>query len=296
MHVMRTRLLVTLSILGALFLAGCAENEPDLGPGTAVDVVEQPGTEAMLDSVGPADAPARGQFSTSESSRQDVVNGFLAVTVDEPQEVADRAQDAVSTRGGRVDSRTDSPAVEDQIASSSLTLRIPVDELDATLGELRDLGTVTSSSLDRSDVTMQSQDLSARIAALQATVDRFRELLTTAADTADLIAIETALSDRQGELDSLRSQQQSLDDRIELATITLQLTATDPDEVSSGGVTGAIVDGWNALLSALGAGVLFIAAALPWLAFVAVLVGIVIVVRKIRRRRAKGQTPPAKPS
>lgn len=291
-----TRLAAVLCIAGLLAAAGCATREPDLGPsGEPHDAgaVSAPGTDSGIALT--EAAPARSQVTPT---RQDVVNATVSLVADDPIAAADRTQAIAEDRGGRVDSRTDSPSVDDGPASAALTVRVPADGLDAALDEFGTVGRVTAVGVDRTDVTDQVTDVDARIAALDATVTRLRDLLATASSTADLLAAETALSDRQGELDSLRGQQQSLRERIDLATVSVQITETET--ASRGGVGDAFADGWHALLRSLTAVGLFLVAAVPWAVLVAVLVGLVIGLLRLRRRRRTRARPaqmlPSNPS
>ena len=64
--------------------------------------------------------------------------------------------------------------------SATLTLRVPADDLTDILERLKALGEVQEVSLNSSDVTMETQDLDARISALSASIDRLLGLLATA--------------------------------------------------------------------------------------------------------------------
>ena len=112
------------------------------------------------------------------------------------------------------------------------------------------LGEVQEVSLNATDVTMQSQDLDARITALSASVDRLVALLATATDTDNLIQLETAISDRQGELESLKSQKRYLDDQVSLSTVTLNLVSEQvvPDAEPATFIDGVIA-GWNGFVA-----------------------------------------------
>ena len=66
-------------------------------------------------------------------------------------------------------------------------------------------------------------DLDARIKALQTSVDRMTQLLAQATRIEDLLAIETQLSQRQAELDSLKAQRTWLE-LLFLSTTTMTST------------------------------------------------------------------------
>lgn len=270
----------------ALLLAGCTVGADQSGAPMvdtpAEQVAPEPGTvEGEAASGGTAGSQ---QFA----DRSVITTGRVSITVDEPVESAQAAVDLAEARGGRVDSRTETPGTDAQPPSASLTLRIPSDELDAFMAELREIGTVNSVSMNASDVTQQRQDLDGRIDALTASVDRLQQLLGEATTIADLIAIESELTTRQAELDSLTQQRDWLVDQVDYSTVTVDLVTEavapdpQPDDFWSG-----VIAGWNALLGfATSLGVV-VGVLLPWL-LAALLVGaivLVIVLLATRRRR-----------
>ena len=153
-------------------------------------------------------------------------------------------------------------------------------------------------SVSRSDVTTKTVDLDARISALQTSVARLQALMDDAASTADLLAAEKALSERQANLESLQSQRALLADQVELSTLTVHL---QPIGVApAGGPDGfleGLSTGWKALVSALGAAVVVLGVLLPWLAVAGLVAAAVLVsLRTVRRRAAVPATvPPAPP-
>ena len=124
-----------------------------------------------------ADGAAGGAAEAQLVERSVITTGWVSITVDDPIVSAEDAADIAEQAGGRVDSRNESPGTDTQPASASLTLRIPADELDAFVDELRELGAVNSVSMNAADVTQQRKDLDARIEALTASVDRLQQLL-----------------------------------------------------------------------------------------------------------------------
>ena len=195
---------------------------------------------------------ADGSSAGSEAQlaeRSVITTGWVSITVDDPIVSAEQAADLAEQAGGRVDSRTESPGTDSQPPSASLTLRIPSDELDAFVDDLRELGAVNSVSMNASDVTQQRNDLDGRIEALTASTDRLQQLLAEATTIADLIAIESELTTRQAELDSLTQQRDWLVDQVDFSTITVDLVteavAPDPkpDDFWSG-----LAAGWKALV------------------------------------------------
>jgi len=227
------------------------------------------------------------------ADRSVVTTGWVSITVDDPVDAAQQAVDLAEARGGRVDSRSETPGTDAQPPSASLTLRIPSDDLDPFLAELRELGTVNSVSMNASDVTQQRNDLEGRIDALTASTDRLQQLLSEATTIADLIAIESELTTRQAELDSLTQQRDALVDQVDYSTITVDLVTEavapdpQPDDFWSG-----LAAGWNALIGfatwlGIAVGVL-----LPW-ALAALVVGAIVLVIVLVATRSRRPKPPA---
>ncbi len=140
-------------VVASLALAGCG------GPGSdssQPSPAPTPGDSSQMEIGGAVQQPAKDQAPTD---RQEIITGQVALTADDPVAVGRQIVDKVDDLGGRVDQLTEQPGSDDQDASSSLTIRVPADSLTRTLDDLRELGKVTSVSVTKSDVTMQSQDL-----------------------------------------------------------------------------------------------------------------------------------------
>jgi len=270
-----------------LLLTGCTANS-----GSSVDT---DGSGIVSGGVAPvegeiaADSVAGGKTTDVQYANRDVITtGSVSITATDPIAASASAVTITEQAGGRVDSRSENPATDIQPASARLTLRIPSNELDRTLAELKKLGRLNYVSLSAQDVTQQSRDLDARVTALTTSVDRLLTLMASATSTADLISIETALSSRQAELESLKSQRNYLTDQIDYSTVRLDLVtegtvaAGGPDSFWSG-----IVAGWTALVAALGGLLIGLGVALPWMIVLAIFGAIVLLIVRLFARRRK---------
>jgi hypothetical protein len=245
--------------------------------------------------MGAADSAAgsagdRAAATAADTDRQVISTGWATITADEPISAADDAVRIVESAGGRVDGRSEQAPVDGALGQVTLTLRIPSSTFTATLDELKELGRDISVETSTNDVTTQTQDLDARIAVLNTSVDRLLGLLASAATTSELIEVETALSARQGELDSLQTQRRYLTDQVTMATLTLTL-------MSEAEAPAQVPDTfWDSLMAGLAAFAGFFTAAflglgyaVPWLLLFGALIGAFVIVRR-RRRRAQ-ETP-----
>lgn len=281
---MRRTLIGTGILLAAvLTLGGCAAAS---GGGDAYDEGGMPGAPVAE---GDGGGVVGGDDGVADPSvqREVVITGSVTITAEDPLDAADEAVRIVEAAGGRIDGRTEYAATDRDRGSASLELRIPASRLTAVLDQLKELGRADEVTLSTDDVTVQSQDLDARIGALQKSIARLEGLIAQAKDIDDLILLENEISNRQAELESLQAQKRYLDDQVAMSTVSLYLRSdaeappTEPDTFWSGLVAGwgAFVAFWAGLLVALGV-------LLPWLVMFGLLALVVVLIVRRRRRVA----------
>ena len=277
-----SRTFSALSLACLLALTGCA-------PGA--DSVEESGIGmaspdiAYTEDMAVEMDMARAEDSAGSFEPDIIRTGFLSLSVDSPSDTADEITEVVEAAGGRIASRSDYTPVDFGQPSSYLEARIPYEVLDDTVASLQNLGDVQEVSLNTADVSLQKVDLDARIDVLEAAITRLNELLADAASTSDLIAVESALSERQAELDSLQSQRDYLSDQTLFATLSISLITpdnarpADPD-----GFLDGIIRGWKSILAFFAGVIVWAGILVPWVGLVGLIVLLGIVVRKVRRR------------
>ena len=271
----------TVALLAAIALAGCSAGGSGGSSGSSItqpsapDAVK-PGTVAGSDASG---------GKQSNVDRSIVMTGTLSMSVDDPIRASARAVDIVDSAGGRIDSRNQSATGGAETAS--LTLRIPAKRLDATVASLQKLGRTDQLQLDASDVTNQSQDLGARITALRTTIQRLLQLEQQATATTDLISIETAIGDRQADLESLEAQQRGLADQVAMSTISLQLHARSSAAPQRGTFWDGVLTGWNAFVGFWQGFLVVVGVLLPWLVLAAIIGAAAAIIARWRVRVAR---------
>ena len=287
---MQRRSVIRLSTIA--LAAALAAGPAGCSTGSSSDSVSQSGSGGSARDGGVVAPEAASGDSTgivADNSRSVISSGSVTLTTNDPSKTADKATSITEAAGGRVDSISVQPKSEYQSASAQLTLRIPAEKLTPTLDDLKALGEVTDVSISASDVTSQVTDVDARVKSLTASVERLRTLLASSASTTDLIAIESALSAREADLESFTAQQKALADQVDYATISLQLYS--PDAVADappGDFWSGLVAGWTTLVAALAGLLVVLGAVIPWIIFLGVIAFIVIViVRTVRRRRPR---------
>jgi hypothetical protein len=292
------------SLVGAGGTSAVAPSEERGGADSGI-ALDAPTAPAPDDARSLTEGGATSESAAGDTADRDIITTASAsITVDDVEVAARAVGDVAVAHGGYVESMTidrdgAAPPVDPATGSAydimpypyppqgtSVTVRVPAEDLPSVVSELSEIGEVTSSSIGRQDVTDQTVDLQARIDAAQASVDRLTALMSQAQNVADLIAAESALSERQGLLESYEQQLEMLQDQVEMSSLTVSIAprvtqvAADPAGFGDG-----LAAGWNGLIATLNGIVVAFGFLLPWLAVAAVAALIVWAVVRIARRR-----------
>ncbi|MBT8226284.1 MAG: DUF4349 domain-containing protein [Dactylosporangium sp.] len=267
---------------------GAAPEEEPGAPGAA-DTTEL--DQATEDRAGTDD---QVPIQVEQTERMIIYTGSITLRVSNVNEAAAKATAVASGVGGSVagDERT----IDAQRSQATLILRIPAERFMAVLNDLpATLGEEKSRSIEAEDVTSQVVDLDARIETAQASVDRIRALLARAETISEITSVESELSRREANLNSLLQRKKKLANLTSESTITVVLLGPEADAEADEPDTGFVAgfkQGWDAFVSSLVVLLTVFGALLPWLialgtpAFAAVLI-----IRRIRRKRAPASTP-----
>jgi uncharacterized coiled-coil protein SlyX len=266
--------LISLSLIGTLFLTACGSSTTSMGM-----------SDSSISSV-----PATGDMIVENKvsiDRSIIKTSSLTIRVKNVEKSIIEAQDLATQFEGRVDdsSQYKNPGSEDSL-SANLTIRVPSANLEKALEAFKGLGDVESSSISATDVTMQKVDLDARIAALNTSIERFKQLISSATNTSDLIAAETALAERQAELDSLTAQLKYLSEQVDMSVIYLALLPNDSfSAIKPIGFFAGIEKGFVALLNAAANLTSILGYFIPWIIAILIIVAIFKLISRIRRNR-----------
>jgi hypothetical protein len=204
----------------------------------------------------------------------------LGLTVTDLPGVSATVRDAAVSVGGFV-------AAEYTVdKSATFTLRVPSARLDEVMGRLSAAGTVTERYGQAEDVTDQMVDLQSRLATQQASVARVRALLARATTVGEVVSVESELTSREADLESLQRRLATVGGRVELSTLTVSLAPAPvaaPPPAAGGFATG-LAAGWRAFVTAAAGVLTALGASLPFLVLIAVLVGVVLLLRRAMRR------------
>ncbi|MGO9271137.1 MAG: DUF4349 domain-containing protein [Terriglobia bacterium] len=104
------------------------------------------------------------------------------------------------------------------------SLRIPADQLDSTLAEVKKLGRVEHESQSGEEVTEQYVDLNARLSNSRNTEQRLVEVLNQrTGKMADILAVENEIARVRGEIEQMEAERKNIEHRVAYAELQVEL-------------------------------------------------------------------------
>ena len=135
------------------------------------------------------------------------------------------------------------------------TLRVPADQLDATLIEVKTLGRAESESQSGQDTTSAYVDLQARLSNARNTEQRLTDLLRNrTGKLSDVLAVEQELDRVRGEIEEMEAERKNMVNQVSYATLSAtiaedyqaQLQVVPPS--TSTRLSNAAVEGYRSMV------------------------------------------------
>ena len=209
-------------------------------------------------------------------------------------------QKVLDTLAGTIDDEQSNADKEGRTIRQRLVLRVPSKYFGKAMEAISDLDGVKLVSRSRSaeDVTTQVIDVQSRIRTQRASLARVQALLAQATNLNQIISIESQLSRRQAQLDSLEAQQKYLADQTSMSTITVYLTVPPKkhaakDHRDHHDFFSGLASGWDSLGRSTNAVLTGVGAVLPFAALAALLGFPLWVLWRRRPARPGPDTAPA---
>jgi hypothetical protein len=252
---------------------------------------------APVASTGKSSSQSGDSGATGVQTQQVISTGNVQLRSDDVGEAIFDVRKIIDEYRGTLaedDTQTDDHGVP---LRSRMVVRIPTADFDHAMTELEQVASLISSKRQSQDVTTQVLDMDARVEAQRRSIDRIQVLFDHATSIKDIVSIESELSRRQADLESLESQQRYLADQTSMSTITLSVERTPHARPKpkrhhdEAGFLSGLSGGWGALKTFLVGASTVAGALLPWVAL-ALLLAVPgwPLVRRLRRRTAPEPT------
>jgi hypothetical protein len=150
------------------------------------------------------------------------------------------------------------------------SLRIPSDQLDGALAEIKTLGRVQSESQNGQEVTAQFVDLQARLSNSRNTEQRLIDLLRErTGKLSDVLAVENELARVRGEIEQMEAERKSLLNQVSFSTLNATITEDYQAQLqvvppsTSTRLINAAVEGYRSMVDGILSIALFLLSAAP---------------------------------
>ena len=304
-----TAFLVTLCMLAAL-LAGCggaSKSTQAFDAAAAAPAEAANGAYYDMESAKSEDGGLTGDTDSTvlPEGRKWIITVNMYAETEDLDTLMEALNGKISTLGGYVedqDSHNGSMYSSRRYRSASLTIRVPAERVDEFTEEMSGIANVVSTSLSREDITLSYVATESRVKALQTEEARLLELMEQAETMADLLEIESRLTDVRYELENRASQLRLYDNQVDYATIYLSIDEvqeyTPVEEPTvweriSGGFVSSVKGLGNGLLDLL----VWVLAKSPYLVILGgVTAGVVVLIKKRKARKAEKKAAKQNPT
>ena len=235
---------------------------------------------------------------TPPSERAVISTGTVSLRSKDVAGARREVQRVVDAQGGDITDENTETDDEGATSYSRLVVRVPSAKFNAAMVALEEAAEFRSSNRGAKDVTTEVIDTDVRVRAQESSLKRVELLLSRAQSLKDIIWIESQLTSRQAELDSMKSQQAWLRDQTSLSTITVDITAiaekdkVEEEKKTETGFLAGLDGGMKAMGASLSAIATAVGALLPFAVLLLVL-GLPVWLLVRRRRTTQPATADA---
>ena len=233
-----------LVVMAAMVMAGCAA-----APQSASYENSAPMTSGRADAPAAADgavAQAEGGEGSAATNRMIIARASLVLIVADTQTTVDAITVLMDEMGGYVSTSNLYRSTWDssEALQGTITLRVPSENLEATLDKLGEMAVeVDSRTMNREDVTDQYTDTDAQIRNLEATEQELLAMLEEVRErpnstSEDIMAVYRTLTEVRGQIETLRGRKNMWDNLVSLSTVDVTLT---PDSAN----LPVVEEGWR---------------------------------------------------
>jgi hypothetical protein len=301
---MKKLLVLTLSLLLVVaMLFGCgAKSESMVGNSAAPDRYD--GSLGYYDSGSGGDYESKENISTdtsasiisTETVMQKLVRKmWINAETEDLDALLQQVDEKMASLGGYAEKRevyNGSPSASRRYRRATITVRVPAEQLNQFTDAVTGLSNVTSCTESADDITLSYVAIESRIEVLESEESALLTMLAKAENISDMLAIRKQLEGVQGELASLRAQKRVYDDQVAYSTVNMTVREVKRVSEETETMTFGQEIGYTFMESLYvigsffrGASIFLIGHSPVLLLWAALIVGIVLLVRHLLRKK-----------
>ncbi|MFK8184283.1 MAG: DUF4349 domain-containing protein [Phormidesmis sp.] len=249
--------LLTGSLVVTAGLTGCAaapHNSETIAAGTesSLDLETEADMAAPMDDAiaQKTSAPSELTEGRQQTERPQLIKrASLVLSVESVEDSFNQVRAIITAQQGDVLSMNDTGDRQRQL---SFQLRVPQQNLDATLDAFSEIGTIRSRSITTEDVSSQLVDLQARLSNARKQEDALKEIMSRSGEISDVLEVSRELSGVRQSIEQMAAQQKNLQTQVRYSTINLRLSSSiilSPDKPA---FTRQLANSWEAATNSVG--------------------------------------------
>lgn len=193
---------------------------------------------------------------TDTISRKVIKNGEMRIQVREIKKAQNQVNDIIKKNQAYIEKEQfQNTDMDDNL---NLTIRVPHKHFDALINSFSDgIGSVLSKNISSDDVTEEYTDVSIKLANKKIYLEKYRDMLKSAATTKDILEIQENIRELEDEIDVAEGRLRFIDDRVNYSTLQLSLykekiRSSATSKIGFGSrFIDSLTEGWNSFVSFL---------------------------------------------
>jgi len=191
---------------------------------------------------------------TDTISRKIIKNGDMKIQVGDIKKAQRQVNDILKKNNAYIQKEDfQNTDMDDNL---NLIIRVPHKNFDALISSFSDgIGSVLSKNISSNDVTEEYTDVSIKLANKKIYLEKYRDMLKTAATTKDMLEIQEKIRELEDEIDVAEGRLRFIDDRVNYSTLSLNLykekvRSSATSKIGFGSrFVDSVTEGWNSFVS-----------------------------------------------
>lgn len=263
---------ILMVVIGALALTACGQaaqtvmseaEKQAYGGGGMVEpplgLASAPAADMALAHEAYATGNSGAVVEQAQIDRLVIKNATLSIIVKDPVASADSLSALAQSLGGFIVSsnvyQTSTDAQGNRIMQAGVAMRVPVDQLDAALAQLKGLAVkVESQQISGEDVTAQFTDLESQLKNLEVAEAQLQKIMEQATRTEDVLNVFNQLTAIRGQIEQVKGQMKYYRESAAMSLINVTLipdVLSQPIETGGWQPEGVLKEAAEALVRAL---------------------------------------------
>lgn len=191
---------------------------------------------------------------TDTISRKVIKNGDMRIQVGDIKKAQSQINDILNKNKAYIQKEQfQNTDTDDHL---DLTIRVPHKNFDELVNSFSNgVGSVLSKNISSNDVTEEYTDISIKLANKKIYIEKYRDMLKSAATTKDMLEIQEDIRELEDEIDVAEGRLRFIDDRVNYSTLEVSLykekvRSSATSKIGFGSrFIDSLTEGWNGFVS-----------------------------------------------